>query len=550
MDPIWLKSYPREVDPAPAIPDCTVAELVAEHCQRFAGHEAFWSKGRSLSYGECFAYARAFAGWLRHERLAPGERVAIMLPNVLAFPIATYGALLGGHVIVNVNPLYTARELVHQLRDAGARTLVVWEPAVAVVEKALGELTLERIITVAPGAPGAPGAARTARPNGTGPAWHSLEAVLAGGASEPLAPFDVGPSSPVFLQYTGGTTGVSKAAVLTQRNVLADLAQQLAWSRPFLPPEHAPYRAITALPLYHVAALMAGMFRQLLHGGSCILIADPRNLDELVETMATQRFTTMGGVNTLYNALLSHPRIRDVDFSHCLYSGAGATATQQAIVDRWHALTGMSIIEGYGMTETCCYISQQPLDGRPFNGSAGLPYPLTEISIRDLDDRELGPGEAGEICVRGPQVMAGYWNRPDETRKVMTDDGFLRSGDIGSVDADGYLRISDRKKDMILVSGFNVFPNEVEAVLLAHPKVLEAAVVSAPDGRSGESPAAFIVRRDASLTEQELRAYCAEQLTAYKRPTRYEFRAALPKTPVGKVLRRALRDEAQRFAAG
>jgi long-chain acyl-CoA synthetase len=549
MDPVWLRSYPREVDPAPAIPDGTVAELISQHCQRFADREAFWSRGRSLTFGECFAQARAFAGWLQRAGVAPGERVAVMLPNVLAFPVATYGALLGGHVVVNVNPLYTARELVHQLTDSGARTLVVWEPAVAVVEQALAELALERIVTVAAGAPRV-AAAAVARPNGAGPAWHSLEAVLAAGAGEPLAAVAAGPSSPVFLQYTGGTTGVSKGAVLTQRNVLADLAQQRAWSQPFLPPERGPYRAITALPLYHVAALMAGMFRQLLHGGSCILVADPRNLDDLVETMRTQRFTTMGGVNTLYNALLNHPRIGAVDFSHCLYSGAGATATQRAIVERWHALTGMSIVEGYGMTETCCYISQQPLDGRPFNGSVGLPYPLTEISIRDLEGRELGVGEIGEICVRGPQVMAGYWNRPDETREVMTEDGYLRSGDVGSVDVDGYLRISDRKKDMILVSGFNVFPNEIEAVLLAHPKVLEAAVVSAPDGRSGESPAAFIVRRDASLTEPELRAYCAGQLTAYKRPTRYEFRDALPKTPVGKVLRRALRDEAQRLAAG
>ena len=266
--------------------------------------------------------------------------------------------------------------------------------------------------------------------------------------------------------------------------------------------------------------------------------------------MVSQRFTSMGGVNTLYAALLNHPRIRDVDFSQCFVSGAGATATQQAVVDRWHALTGMSIVEGYGMTETCCYISQQPLDGRPFNGSAGLPYPLTEISIRGSDDRELAAGEPGEICVRGPQVMAGYWNRHAETAQVMTEDGYLRSGDIGSIDADGYLRISDRKKDMLLVSGFNVFPNEVDAVLLEHPKVLEAAVVSAPDWRSGEVPVAFVVRRDPSLTEAELRAFCAERLTAYKRPKRFEFRDTLPKTPVGKILRRALRDEAHRLAGG
>jgi long-chain acyl-CoA synthetase len=550
MEPIWLKSYPRAVDPAPPIPDGSVAELIADHCRRYAEREAFWSQGRSMTFAECFEQAQAFAGWLRGEGLRPGERVAVMLPNVLAFPVVTYGALLGGQVVVNVNPLYTARELAYQLGDAGARTLIAWAPVLPVVERALPELSLERLVAVAPDALRAAGEAHASRPGDGPPARWSLEAALAAGALERDAPLRAAPADPAFLQYTGGTTGVSKGAVLTQRNVRADLAQQLSWSGPFVPADRAPHRAITALPLYHIAALMAGMFRQLLHGGSCILIANPRNLDDLVETMVSQRFTSMGGVNTLYAALLNHPRIREVDFSHCFVSGAGATATQQAVVDRWQALTGMSIVEGYGMTETCCYVSQQPLDGRPFNGSAGLPYPLTEISIRGSDDRELAVGEPGEICIRGPQVMAGYWNRPAETAQVMTEDGYLRSGDIGSIDADGYLRISDRKKDMLLVSGFNVFPNEVEAVLLEHPKVLEAAVVSAPDGRSGELPVAFVVRRDPSLTEADLRAFCAERLTGYKRPKRIEFRDTLPKTPVGKILRRALRDEARRLADG
>jgi long-chain acyl-CoA synthetase len=550
MEPIWLKSYPRAVDPAPPIPDGSVADLIAEHCRHYAEREAFWSQGRSMTFAECFEQAQAFAGWLRGEGLRPGERVAVMLPNVLAFPVVTYGVLLGGQVVVNVNPMYTARELVHQLGDAGARTLIAWAPVLPVVERALGELSLERLVAVAPDALRAAGAARAARPGGGAPARWTLEAALAAGAPERDAPLRVSPADPAFLQYTGGTTGVSKGAVLTQRNVRADLAQQLSWSGPFVPADRAPHRAITALPLYHIAALMAGMFRQLLHGGSCILIANPRNLDDLVATMASQRFTSMGGVNTLYAALLAHPRIGEVDFSHCFVSGAGATATQQAVVDRWHALTGMSIVEGYGMTETCCYVSQQPLDGRPFNGSAGLPYPLTEISIRGRDDRELAAGEPGEICIRGPQVMAGYWNRPAETAQVMTEDGYLRSGDIGSIDADGYLRISDRMKDMLLVSGFNVFPNEVEAVLLEHPQVLEAAVVSAPDARSGEVPVAFVVRRDPSLTAADLRAFCAERLTGYKRPKRIEFRDTLPKTPVGKILRRALRDEARRLADG
>ena len=380
-------------------------------------------------------------------------------------------------------------------------------------------------------------------PQGSNPSWQSFEMVLALGALCDIPPCPAYPARSTFLQYTGGTTGVSKGAVLTEGNVLAALAQQHAWMGPFLSVESSPHRIITALPLYHIASLMAAMLRQLVHGGCCILIAYPRNLDELVETMSTQRFTVMRGVNTLYSALLNHPRIREVDFSHCLFSTGGAAATQKVVVDRWHALTGMSIVEGYGLTETCCYVSQQALDGREFNGSVGLPLPLTELSIRDAFDRELPLGEVGEICVRGPQVMARYWNNQDETAKVMTPDGFLRTGDNGAVDTGGYLRLSDRKKDMILVSGFNVFPNEIERVILQHPKVLEVAVVAIPDPRSGEVPAAFVVKGDPSLTAAELGAFCEEQLAAYKRPKRIEFRDALPKTAVGKILRYALRDD-------
>lgn len=544
MEPFWTRSYPREVDPSPVIPAGSVADLIVAHCEQYAAREAFWCRGRSMTFGECLELARAFAGWLGLERIPPGERIAVMLPNGLAFPIVTYGALLGGHVLVNINPAYTKRELVHQLSDAGARTLIAHESALPVVEASLAELDLDRLVTVRTGAPLGAGAAEgAAAPVAGEPSRLTLDTALAIGAAAPAGPLTIAPSSPAFLQYTGGTTGVSKGAVLTHHNVLADLAQQKAWTAPFIPAHLAPHRALMPLPLYHIAALMAGMFRQLLHGGSCILIVDPRNVDDLVGTMLTQRFTSFGGVNTLYAAVMAHPRIREVDFSQCFVCSAGATATQQPIVDRWRALTGLNIVEGYGMTETCCYISQLPFDGRPFNGSAGLPYPGTEISIRDGDDRELPVGVTGEICVRGPQVMAGYWNRPEETARAMTEDGYFRTGDVGSFDADGYLRISDRKKDMILVSGFNVFPNEVEAVLLAHPKVLEAAVVAWPDEHSGEVPAAFVVRRDPTLTEAELVAFCAAELTAYKRPKRIEFRDQLPKTPVGKILRRALRDE-------
>jgi long-chain acyl-CoA synthetase len=544
MDAVWLKSYPREVDPTPPIPTGSVPELIRDCCLRFSASEAYWSMGRSITFGDTYALAQRVASWLTAQGVSPGDRVAIMLPNVLAFPVVTYGALIAGGVVVNVNPMYTPRELLHQLRDAGARTLFVWEPALPVVEKSLAELGLERIVTVAPTA--LLGALAGSAPASAAPTrWPPLEHVLAAGAGGEVPMPVADPDRLVMLQYTGGTTGVSKGAALTEGNVRAALAQQLAWTGPFLSATPGPHRRILAMPLYHIAALMAGMYRALIDGSCSILIADPRNLDGLIDVMASQRFTTMGGVNTLYNALLNHPRIDEVDFSHCLFSGAGATATQQVVADRWEAHTGMSIVEGYGMTETCCYISQQALDGRRFDGSVGLPLPLTEISVRDPIDRELPIGESGEICVRGPQVMAGYWNRPDETALVMTRDGFLRTGDIGCVDANGYLRLSERKKDMILVSGFNVYPTEIEGVLLQHPKVLEAAVIAAADDHSGQVPVAFVVRRDPTLTEADLRSFCEEHLTAYKRPKRIEFRDSLPKSPVGKVLRRVLREESR-----
>ncbi len=552
MEPFWIQSYPRAVETRPAVSHQSVAALIREHCERYADREAYWSLGRSMSFGECHAHARAVAAWLQRQGIAPGERVAILLPNVLAFPIATFGALLGGYVVVTANPLYTPRELAHQLRDACARTLIAWEPAVPVVDKAMAEcaLELDRLVLVAPtsllGAGGAPVRAAS----GSRPARHALESVLAEGAAATVEPVAVAPGDPAFLLFTGGTTGVAKGAVLTHRNVLAQQAQQRAWFGPFLDDRDAPHRTAVPLPLYHAGALMVGLFRGLDQGSAVLLIADPRNVDAFVATLASQRFTALGGTNTLYNALLHHSRIREVDFSHCRVALSGAAATQSVVAERWRALSGVEISEIYGLTEASGIVTMQALDGRPFDGSVGLPLPLAELSIRDLDGRELAVGEAGEICVRGPQVMAGYWQRPDETATVMTEDGYLRTGDVGSLDGRGYLRVSDRKKDMILVSGFNVFPNEVEAVLLAHPKVLEAAVVATPDGRSGEVPAAFVVASDPSLTEAELRAFCGERLAAYKRPRSFEFRDALPKTPVGKILRRTLRDEAGRLAGG
>jgi long-chain acyl-CoA synthetase len=539
MDAIWLRSYPPEVDPTPAIPDGSVPALIRECCTQFAAAEAYWSMGRSVSFAETWTLAQRVARWLVAQGLRPGERVAIMLPNVLAFPVLTYGTLIAGGVVVNVNPMYTPRELTHQLNDAGVRVLFVWEPARPSVERALPDLGIANLVYVAPQS-----LLGAVDRSAVDPRWTSFEAVLvAGGEGAEIPPLPPDPSRPVMLQYTGGTTGVSKGAVLTERNVRAALAQQLAWTAPFMAKRPGPHRRVLAMPLYHIAALMAGMYRALVDGSASILIADPRNLDGLIDVLASQRFTVMGGVNTLYNALVNHPRIHEVDFSQCAFSGAGATATQQVVADRWQAISGMSILEGYGMTETCCYISQQALDGRPFDGTVGLPLPLTELSIRDADDRELGPGEQGEVCIRGPQVMAGYWNRADETALVMTRDGYLRTGDIGSIDASGYLKLFERKKDMILVSGFNVFPTEIEGVLLGHPGILEAAVIAVADEHSGQAPVAFVVRRDPLLSDAQVHDWCEQNLTGYKRPRRIEFRDSLPKSPVGKVLRRLLRDE-------
>ena len=547
MEPIWLAQYPRDVDPRPPLTPGTLAPWIEERLSSFAGREAYRSMGRSLSFGELHELSIALAAHLQAEGLAQGSRVAIMLPNVLAFPVATLAVQLAGLVAVNVNPLYTPRELAHQLNDSGARTLIAWEPALPVIEQALALAPLERVVTMPARWLLDGDAAPPARGNGP---WRSFAAALADGARRRLAPVAVEASAPAFLQYTGGTTGVSKGAVLSHRNVLAQQAQLHAWLGPTLARMDAPLRSVTCLPLYHVGALMAALFMNLGHGIASILIADPRNLDAFVATLRNERFTAFGGINTLYNALASHPGIREVDFSACRYSAAGAASTQPAVAERWQALTGNWITEIYGLTETTACVSSQVFDGRPFDGSAGLPLPRTEVSIRDVEGRELEVGATGEICVRGPQVMEGYWQRPDETAKVMTEDGYLRTGDVGRIDERGRLFISDRTKDMILVSGFNVFPNEVEGVLLAHPKVLEAAVVSVPDEHSGEVPIAFVVARDASLSEAELRAHAAASLTAYKRPRRYEFRDALPKSPVGKVLRRALRDEARSTATG
>ncbi len=533
-----------------AAPVATVAELIVRAAREFADREAFRSFGVSLSYRDLVERAGEVASWLQQQGLAKGERVALMMPNLLPYPVCLYGAILGGHPVVGVNPLYTPRELAHQLRDSGARALFLLEPFAHVAAKALAEVPVPHVAVVAPGdLLGAKGfvvdlVARYVKR--AVPAWGipghvRFRDVLAKGRAQPAAPVAIGPDDLAFLAYTGGTTGVSKAAMILHRNVIAHTDQVLEMVERVLGPD-LEARALTALPLYHAAALMGQAMLLPRRGGCSILVANPRDLDALVATMRRERFTVLPGLNTLFLALLGHPDIGRVDFSRCRVFSAAAMPTQRSVSERWQALTGRPLVEGYGLSEATALVTSNLPDATTFSGDVGVPTAGTEISIRDDAGRPLPAGEPGEICVRGPQVMAGYWNRPDETARAMTPDGFLRTGDIGSVDGNGRLRLHDRKKDMIVVSGFNVYPNEVEAVLAAHPQVLEAAVVAIPDARTGEAVAASLVRRDPALTEEAVREHCRANLAPYKCPKRIEFTDELPKSVVGKILRRAVRE--------
>jgi long-chain acyl-CoA synthetase len=469
----------------------------------------------------------------------------------MAYPPILFGILSAGCTVVNVNPLYTPRELTHQLKDAGARVLFVLENFGHTIEEALPEVGFDRIVVVSPGdLLGLRGAlvnlvsrhvkkaVRTYRL----PRAASFRAVLTEGRKVPPTPVTITLDDVAFLQYTGGTTGVAKGAVLLHRNVAANVAQCEAWMRPFIGdrPDHV---MVTALPLYHIFALTVCAMLMTRVGACQLLIANPRDIPGFVKTLKSRPFTLMSGVNTLYNALASHPEFKNVDFSDLVFCVSGGMATQESVAKRWKSVTGKAIIEGYGLSETSPVVCVNPLDLAEFSGTIGYPLPSTEIAIRDADGRNLPPGEKGELCVKGPQVMPGYWQRPDETAKVMTADGYFRTGDVAVLQPDGQVRIVDRMKDMVLVSGFNVYPNEVEDILAKHPGVLEVAVIGLPDEASGEIVAAYVVRRDETVTAEALRDFCRANLTPYKVPRRIEFREALPKTNVGKVLRRALRDE-------
>jgi long-chain acyl-CoA synthetase len=556
MDRFWLKNYPKGV---PADIDCnqykSLVELIEEAFRKHGSLPAYSFMGKEMTYSQLDQYSAALAAWLQSRGFGKGKRVAIMMPNVMQYPVALAGILRAGCTVVNVNPLYTPRELEHQLKDSGADAIFILEnfahvfqqvadkvPTKVAVVCAMGDMlgllkgllvnfVVRNVKKMVP---------EYSLPNAV--RWSEM---MADGLKMNLKPVEVGHSDVAFLQYTGGTTGVSKGATLTHKNIIANMLQSEAWYQPALSklkPGENPV-TITALPLYHIFALTVCAMMSMRIGGKCVLIANPRDIPGFVKELAKHTFHVFPAVNTLFNGLLNNEEFKKLNFSRLILSAGGGMAVQQAVAERWLKVTGCPIAEGYGLSETSPVATANRTDTDKFTGTIGLPVPSTEIAILDDNGEKLPVGQVGEIAIRGPQVMAGYWNRPDETAKVMTADGFFRSGDIGVMDADGYTKIVDRKKDMILVSGFNVYPNEVEGVVASHPGVLECAVVGVPDDNSGEAVKLFVVKKDPALTEKELMEFCKEQLTGYKKPKYIEFRADLPKTNVGKILRRELRDE-------
>jgi len=553
VDKIWLKNYPPGV-PAEINPEeyPSLKHLFEEACRKHAAQPAFTNMGRTITYAEMDELSRRFGAWLQKEAgLKKGDRIAIMMPNLLQYPIAIFGALRAGLTVVNTNPLYTAREVEHQLNDSGATVMVIFEGACATLQEVAKNTPLKKVIVTGIGdLLGFPKGAITnfvvRHVKKMVPAWNlpghvRFGDVLSKGASLTLEPVDVGPADIAFLQYTGGTTGVAKGAVLTHRNLVANTIQVVSWM-----PELEEIRdavVITALPMYHIFALTTNCLVFTYVGGQNVLITNPRDMKGFVEELSKVKFTFITGVNTLYNGLLNTPGFDQLDFGSLKIALGGGMAVQAAVSERWRQVTGRDICQGWGLTETSPVATANRPDEMRFTGSIGYPIPSTEVSIRDDDGNELPVGAVGEICVRGPQVMQGYWNRPEETDKVMLPGGWLRTGDIGRMDEAGLSYIEDRKKDMILVSGFNVYPNEVEGVVAKMPKVLEVAAVAQDDEKSGEVVALFIVKKDAALTKEEVVAFCKKELTGYKVPRAVYFRDELPKTNVGKILRRDLRDE-------
>jgi long-chain acyl-CoA synthetase len=560
MDRIWLKHYPPGV---PADIDASqyrsIVALMEESFAKFRAAKGYSFMGKEFTFGEVDDLSKALGAWLQSKNLPRGARVAIMMPNVVQYPVAIAAILRAGYVVVNINPLYTPRELEYQLKDSGAEAIVILENFAHVLQQVVSKTLVKQVVVASLGDMlGLKGRIVNfvvRKVKKLVPAWSlpdstSFNDAIAAGKKHGLNPVDVKADDVAFLQYTGGTTGVSKGATLLHRNIVANVLQNDAWLQPAIAksPKGEQFIVVTALPLYHIFALTACFFLALRTGGMCILIPNPRDLPALIAEVSKYKISSFPAVNTLYNGLLHHPDFGKLDFSHLRAANGGGMAVTRAVAEAWFKKTGTPIIEGYGLSETSPTLTCNRADNTEYNGTIGLPVPSTEIVIRDDEGKDVPLGEPGEICARGPQVMSGYWNRPDETAKVMTKDGFFRTGDIGIMDPKGQVKIVDRKKDMVLVSGFNVYPTEIEDVVSTHPGVLECAVVGVPDAGSGEAVKLFVVKKDPNLTEDAIRKFCADQLTNYKRPKFIEFRADLPKTPVGKILRRALRDEAGKGA--
>ena len=558
MDRNWLTHYPPGV-PADIDPDryASLRDIFEEACAAHRHAPAFTNMGATLSYAQLDELSRAFASWLQKKSgLAPGDRVALMMPNILQYPIALFGVLRAGMAVVNTNPLYTARELEHQLKDSGAKAIVIVENFVHVLQQVLPRTDLKHVLVTRIGdLLGIPRGfivnfvlryVRKQIPKWNIPGTSTFKGALGSGLGLKLDPVSLGGADIAFLQYTGGTTGVAKAAVLTHRNMVANVLQADAWIKPAL--EHrAVGTVISALPLYHIFSLTANCLLFVRLGARNVLITNPRDFPAFVAELKKYKFFFISGVNTLFNALLHTPGFDTVNFDELRISLGGGMAVQAVVAERWKKVTGNVLTQAWGLTETSPAACINPI-GVDFNGSIGLPISSTDVSIRDDAGKELPVNGVGEICVFGPQVMRGYWNRPDETENVMFGD-WLRTGDIGRMNAEGYVFIEDRKKDMILVSGFNVYPNEIESVAASHPGVLEVAAVAQPDESSGEVVALFVVKKDPGLTAEALIAYCRTELTGYKVPKHVYFRSELPKTNVGKILRRALRDELRNMPA-
>ncbi len=555
-DRIWLKSYPEGV-PADIDPGqySSIVEMMEESFKKFAGLKAYSFLGKDQTYGQVDSLSQAFGAYLQGLGLVKGDRVAVMMPNVLQYPIAVAGVLRAGLILVNVNPLYTARELEHQLKDSGAKAIVILENFATTLEKCLANTPVKHIVLCAMGdqlglIKGAVVNYVVRQKKKLVPAFSlptavRFNAAIAKGSTGTLKKAKIKPDDVAVLQYTGGTTGVSKGATLLQRNLVANLLQAEAWFQPALKkvPAADQITLVCALPLYHIFAFTVDMMMALRLGGKLLLIPNPRDMVAVLGELAKHKIHVLPAVNTLFNGMANHPDFNKVDWTHLVVSAGGGTAVQSAVAKLWFEKTGCAIAEGYGLSETSPIATSNPVTVTEYSGTIGVPVSSTYLKLLDDDGHEVALGQAGEIAIKGPQVMAGYWQRPDETAKVMTADGYFKSGDIGVMDARGYFKIVDRKKDMILVSGFNVFPTELEDVVSQLAGVMECACVGVPDAKTGEAVKLVIVKKDPSLTEAQVRAYCKENLTGYKQPKVVEFRAELPKTPVGKILRRELRDK-------